>query len=300
MKLDRLIGILTILLQNKKITAPELARRFEVSRRTIQRDIDSLSMAGIPITATRGGDGGIAIMDGYKISHGVLTAEEMQTLIAALKGFASVSKRSDFERVMAKIAPDNAVVSLAEGIVIDLAGFSGDSLAEKIAIIRRAINENRAIAFDYYSAKGESRREVEPYCIEFRWSAWYVFGWCRTQMDFRRFKLNRLWELALTDARFTRRAVPEERARAEDAFSEQHTMCVRFDKSARFRLIEGYGLRCYEETEDGLLLSLNYSNKDYIYGWILGFGDAAEVLSPPETRAAFAEIAKNMAKRYRT
>jgi len=301
MKLDRLIGILTILLQNKKTTAPELAQHFEVSRRTILRDIDTLDMAGIPIVTTRGGDGGIAIMDGYKINHGVLTTDELHSLIAALKGLDSVSKQSNLENVMGKLTQGSAIVSLPDSIFIDLSSYYKDSLSEKIALIKQAISESRVISFDYYYEKGNTRRDIEPYCIEFRWSTWYLFGWCRERKDFRRFKLNRLWELVLANEQFSRRAIADDIRNASEVWgdmSKQDNIQIRFDKSVRFRLIEDYGLNCYEENEDGLLMSLDYMNKDFIFGLVLGFGDKAEILSPLEIRAEFAEVAKNILNKY--
>jgi len=298
MKLDRLMGILTILLQNEKTTAPELARRFEVSRRTILRDIEALSIAGIPVVSTRGGDGGISIMEGYKINKSVLTSDELQALVAGLKGMDSVSQQSHFEGLMAKLAPSNAMISLTDSIIIDLSSHYKDSLSEKIELLKRAITKRRAVRFDYYYPKGESVREIEPYFVEFRWSAWYVFGWCRLREDFRRFKLNRLWNLTLTDITFEPRPVSPEQANASDAFPEQHHIKILFNKSARYRLIESYGLHCYEEADAGLLLSLDYTNKDYIFSWILGFGDKAEVLAPEDARKEFAVIAKKFSKIY--
>jgi len=298
MKLDRLIGILTILLQNEKITAPELARRFEVSRRTILRDIEALSMAGIPVVTARGGDGGISIMEGYKINKSVLAAEELQALVAGLKGMDSVSRQSHFEGLMAKLAPSNAMISLADSVVIDLSSHYKDSLSEKIELLKRAISERRSVRFDYYYPKGETVRKIEPYFVEFRWSAWYVFGWCRLREDFRRFKLNRLWNLTLTDITFELRPVSSEQANASDAFPEQYNIKILFDKSVRYRLIEDYGLHCYEEIEEGLLLSLDYTNKDYIFSWILGFGDKAEVLAPEDAREDFAAMARNISGMY--
>ncbi len=298
MKLDRLIGILTVLLQNDKTTAPELAKRFEVSRRTILRDVDTLCLAGIPIVSVRGGDGGISIMEGYKINKNVLTADELQTLVTGLKSIDSVSKQSNFESLMTKIAPSNAMVSLADSVVIDLSSHYKDSLSEKIEIFKQAIAEHKTVRFDYYYTKGEVPREIEPYFVEFRWNSWYVFGWCKLREDFRRFKLNRLWNYTLTDNSFTSRPVPDEKANAQDAFPELYQIKIIFDKSVRFRLIEAYGLTCYEETADGLLLTLDYTNKDYMFSWILGFGDKAKVLEPDEARAEFAEIAKNIFNVY--
>lgn len=298
MKLDRLIGILTVLLQHDKITAPELAQRFDVSRRTILRDIDTLCLAGIPVVTLRGGDGGISIMDGYKINKNVLTKEELQALAAGIKSIDSVSKQSNFERLMTKLAPSKAMVSLYDSIVIDLSSHYKASLSEKIALLKRAIAERKAVRFDYYYAKGEVPREIEPYIVEFRWNAWYVFGWCNLRQDFRRFKLNRLWNLSQTDHSFDLRPVPPEKASAEDAFSELYHVEILFDKSVHFRLIEEYGLCCYEEIEDGLLFSLDYTNKDYVFSWILGFGDKAKVLEPEETKTEFATAVKNIAKLY--
>ena len=301
MKIDRLLGILTILLQKEKATAPELAERFEVSRRTILRDIDTLCQAGIPVTTTRGGDGGISIMEGYKIQKSVLTTAELQHLIAGLKGLDSVSETSYMEQLLLKLAPENqAVVSLPGSMVIDLSSHYKDSLSDKIGRIRQAIGEKRRIAFDYYDSKGVSRRKIEPAIIEFRWNAWYVFGWCCLRRDFRMFKLNRLWELQITDEPFTERPVPVEEARKTDPFPDEEYLRVWFSRKARYRLIETYGLRDYEETEDGLLFTLPYTNKDYIFSWLLGFGPDAEVLSPPVLRDEFACLARRLADRYST
>lgn len=299
MKLDRLIGILTILLQKDKTTAQELAKRFNVSRRTILRDVDLLALAGIPIVAARGSDGGISIMDGYKINKNVLTAKEMQTLVAGLKSIDSVSGQSDFESLMIKLAPSgDAVVSLTDHIVIDLSNEDKENLTEKIELLKRAIDEHRRVRFDYYYQKGEMNREIEPYFIQFTWNAWYVFGWCCLREEFRRFKLNRLWNLSIADETFAHRPIPPEQERSKFLFPDNHTIKVLFDKSVRFRLIEGFGLHCYEETENGLILNIDYTNKESTFSWILGFGDMAEVLEPEEARTEFKQIAQNFFERY--
>ncbi|MDO8686310.1 MAG: YafY family protein [Clostridiales bacterium] len=299
MKIDRLIGIITILLQNGKTTAPYLAKRFEVSRRTILRDIDTLCQAGIPIVTARGGDGGISIMDGYKLDKCVLTTDEMQSIITGLKSIDSISKTSNLERLLLKLSPSNAVVSLTDSIVIDLSSHYKDSLSEKISLIKQAIADGKLITFDYYYSKGETKRKIEPYFIAFKWAAWYVFGWCTEREDFRLFKLNRLWDLKITDESYAPRDIPSEKANLDKAHTDQNKIEILFDKSVRFRLIEDYGLHCYTETENGLLLSLEYTNKEYILSWILAFGDKAEVLSPQDVRNEYAEMIKNVAKKYK-
>lgn len=296
--MDRLIGILTILLQKEKTTAPELASRFEVSRRTILRDLDTLSMAGIPITATRGGNGGIAIMEGYKISKSVLTSGELENLVAALKGLDTVSKQSNFEKLVSKLAPESAIISFADSMIIDLSSHYKDSLSEKIEILKQAIAAHKTVRFHYFYAKGEITRELEPYIIQFLWDGWYVFGWCVLRKDFRQFKLNRLWNLIQTDTVFELRAIPTERRNGGYPSPEPCQIRLLFTKDVRYRLIEEYGLHCYEETENGLLVSLTYTNKDYILSWILSFGDHAVILEPAEIREEFRQLTKKMAEQY--
>ena len=124
MKLDRLLGILTVLLQNDRVTVPYLAEKFEVSRRTINRDIDSLCQAGIPIVTHQGTGGGISIAEGFKLDKSVLTAYELSGIIAALKGIGSVSEQTGIERTLNKLgANTDAVVSLHEPVIIDLASY---------------------------------------------------------------------------------------------------------------------------------------------------------------------------------
>ncbi len=300
MKIDRLMGILTLLLQNDTITAPMLARRFEVSRRTIMRDIETLCQAGIPIVTRQGGGGGISIMEGYKIQKNVLTKEERTWLAAGLQGLDSVSKTPLSRELLLKLAPEHdAAVSPAGCIYIDLASHYKGSLEEKIALLEKAVTKRRTVTFDYYYSKGSVQREVEPHQIEFRWQSWYLLGWCTDRQDFRRFKLGRLWNAAMTETTFVPREIPAEKAHAIDAFSDQHTMQILFDKSVRFRLIEEYGPNCFEERDDGLLFTLEYTNKAYIFSWILGYGDLAEVLHPLEIRKKLYQILEKAAEKYR-
>lgn len=300
MKIDRLMGILTLLLQNDTMTAPALASRFEVSRRTIMRDIETLCQAGIPIVTRQGGGGGISIMEGYKVQKNVLTKEERTWLAAGLQGLDSVSKTPLSKELLLKLAPEqDAAVSPAGCIYIDLASHYKDSLEEKIALLEQAVTKRRTVTFDYYYSKGTVQREVEPLQIEFRWQSWYLLGWCTDRQDFRRFKLGRLWNAAMTETSFVPRDLPADKVHATDAFSDQHTIQILFDKSVRFRLIEEYGPNCYEEQDEGLLSTLEYTNKAYIISWILGYGDLAEVLHPPEIRKELCHILKKATEKYR-
>ena len=134
MKIDRLLGILTTLLQNDRITAPELAEKFEVNRRTIGRDIDTLCQAGIPIITQQGAGGGISVAEGFKLDKNILTTNELSGIIAALKGIGSVSEQSQIERTLDKFhAGGSAVVSLSEPLIIDLASYYKEQLAATLS-----------------------------------------------------------------------------------------------------------------------------------------------------------------------
>ena len=139
MKIDRLIGILSILLQEEKITAPELAKKFEVSRRTINRDIEDLCKAGIPILTSQGAGGGISIMDGYKMDRTILTSRDMRMIMAGLRSLDSVSGSQYYGQLMEKLkAGSSDFVSGNESILIDLSSWNKDSLSPKMELIQDA------------------------------------------------------------------------------------------------------------------------------------------------------------------
>ena len=189
MKIDRLIGILAVLLRREQITAPELAARFEVSRRTINRDIESLCKAGIPIVTSQGSGGGISIMEDYKIDRTLLTTKDMQMILAGLRSLDSVSGSSYYEQLMEKLKPGASSFTCgSDFMLIDLSSWYKDSLAPKIQLIQEAIPEKRLLTFRYYSPKGEAERTAEPYYLVFHWSNWYLWAWCEKRQDFRLFR----------------------------------------------------------------------------------------------------------------
>ncbi len=301
MKLDRLLGILTILLQKDRTTAPELAEKFEVSRRTIGRDIDAMCRAGIPVVALQGSGGGISIAEGFKLDKSVLTADELASMVAALKGLGSVSEKSNIERVLDKLkANTGAVVSLREPVIIDLASHYRGQLTDKIERIKGAVLYGQMIEFDYFYEKGESHRRIEPYFVIFQWSAWYVFGFCLARSDFRLFKLQRLWNLRVCEERFVPREIPQEK-RDFQAWVEgekEDKLVALFDPSEKYRLMETYGPRCYKETDGGLHFEIGFTKHDYILSWLLGFGGKVKVLEPEYMAKALKTAAENILSRY--
>ena len=300
MKLDRLLGILTTLLQKDRVSAPELAAMFEVSRRTIGRDIDALCLAGIPIVTHQGIGGGISIMEGFKLDKSVLTADELSSMIAALKGIGSVSPQSNIQRTLDKLhASSDAVVSLREPIIIDLSSHNKGQLAEKIELIKSAVLEARIIEFDYFYNKGDTHRRIEPYFVIFQWATWYVFGFCLERQDWRLFKLLRLWNMTMCADSYTPREIPPDKRDFNTHYTGNKKLVALFDPSVKYQLIETYGLDCFKEAGEGLLFELGFSNSEFLVSWLLGFGDKVKVLEPTGIADEIRTIAENTLAKYK-
>lgn len=300
MKIDRLLGILTILLKKEKVTAPYLAEKFEVSRRTINRDIEDICKAGIPIVTTQGSKGGISIAPGYTLDKSLLKKEEWQAILIGLKGLNSVVT-SEYAVLVDKFSNASDMgINGNEDIRIDLASHYKNSLGTKIALLRQAIREKRLVNFLYYGKNTEGVRQAEPYYITYQYSGWYFTGYCMLRKEFRTFKLNRLEELIISDIYFIPRELPEKRYGVEQYFTKNHIVKLRFDKSVKYRLIDEYGAGgLTEEPEGSLIFQTDFTDKDYMTGWILSFGSKAEVLEPEELRLQIKNLAQEIEKKYK-
>lgn len=301
MKIERLIGIITILLQQDKVTAPELAARFEVSRRTINRDIEAICKAGIPLVTIQGFDGGISISDSYKIDKTLFTQDELQTILTGLKGIDSVSPGTYLSGIMEKLSSRERQIVVDDTMVIDLASHYHDALTHKIGLIKNAVRCRRMISFQYYSENGESQRRIEAYRLIFKWSSWYVFGFCHSRNDYRLFKLNRLWDLSVLEEHFVPREIPEKRLDFNAYFSS-HTIRLKaiFTETERHRLIDEYGRDSYVPCESGgLLFEWDFAGYQNMRQWILSFGDQVRVLEPEELRTDIRRQYENILQRYR-
>jgi len=301
MKADRLIGILSILLQEEKVTAPVLAEKFEVSRRTINRDIENLCKAGIPIRTAQGNGGGISIMDGYRIDRTILTSRDMQMILAGLRSLDSISGSRYYSQLMEKLQSGSSTfISGRDSMLIDLSSWYKSSLAPKIEIIQSAIERRKQLEFRYYAPSGESTRAIEPYYLVFKWSSWYVWGWCTAREDFRLFKLNRMDDVTETNRRFDCRSVPLPDLSNEKIFPGGISVKALFAPDMKWRLVEEFGPRCFSEADDGrLFFTADYTDMDNLVSWLLTFGAKAEVLEPMEVRDRIRHIAKDLAKTYR-
>ncbi len=300
MKIDRLIGILSVLLQEEKTTAPRLAKKFEVSRRTINRDIEALCRAGIPVRTIQGAGGGICIMDGYRVDRTILTSKDMQGILAGLRSLDSVSGSRYYSRLMEKLQTGaSEFVSGRDSMLIDLSSWYKGSLAPKIEMIQDAIENRRLLSFRYYAPSGESTRTVEPYYVVFKWTSWYVWGWCTMRRDFRLFKLNRMDQVSVSGQTFVCRKVPMPELSNEKIFPGGIRVKALFDPEVKWRLVEEFGPHCFTETENGrLLFQADYTDMENLMTWLLTFGEKAEVLEPVEVRERICHIAEAVGRIY--
>ncbi len=300
MKIDRLIGILSILLQKEMTTAPELAEHFEVSRRTINRDIETLCQAGIPIQTAQGVGGGISIMDGYRMDRTLLTSRDMQMILAGLRSLDSVSGSGYYGQLMEKIqAGSSEFISGRDSILIDLSSWYRDTLAPKIALIQDAIELGKRMEFSYYSPKGDTKREIEPYYLIFKWASWYVYGYCLLRKDFRLFKLNRMDGIVLGNDFEKRSEIPAPSISNEEIFPAKGRVKAIFDPSMKWQLVEEYGVNSFKEQPDGtLLFEHEYPDDEGLIAWILSCRDKVTVLEPESVKEKLYEITSDIARKY--
>lgn len=221
-------------------------------------------------------------MDGFSLDTTVFTERELAAIFTGLKSLDSVSRSASAEKLAQKIGGDSAI-RLADSMVVDLSSFYKDDLAAKIDQIKRAIAESRCVTFHYCYSKGEADKQIEPYLLVFKWSDWYVFGFCKERQDFRMYKLRRLWNLQIADASFTVREIPEEKKQFGSHIADDYVVTAVYDASVKYRLVEEYGHNSFTEMEDGKLYTeWGFTTQKGAVEWFLSFGNKAKVLGPPE------------------
>lgn len=300
MKIERLIGILSILLQKDTVSAPYLAEHFEVSRRTINRDIEDLCKAGIPIYTKQGQGGGISIVEGYKMERTLLTNGEMQDILAGLRSLDSIHGTNRYGQLMEKLSVGSSdFMTGNQSVLIDLSSWYKNSLAPKIEMIRNAIDAGMELEFLYYGPRGEGERKIEPYYLIFRWSSWYVWGWCKERKDYRLFKLNRIEDVHMNGTCFTKRKAPLPDLSNERIFPGGIKVKAIFEPECKWRLVEEFGIGSFTEQEDGkLLFRADYTDKENLITWLMSFRDKVELVEPEEIRNEIKNSIENMRKKY--
>lgn len=298
MKNNRLFKILYYVLEKGKVTANELAEKYEVSIRTIYRDIDVLSSAGIPIYATQGKGGGIEIADDFVLKKSFLSENEQEQILIALKGLELTNKEYENElltKLTALFKTKNT-----NWIEVDFTNWQrSKSYDELFKDIKSAIINKNIVRFIYFSSnKKETSRKVKPIRLLFKGWDWYVYAFCLSRNDFRYFKLSRIKEFEILPNTFED-DFDSIVLKKEMEYEETVFVKVKFDRKMAFRVYDEVS-SAIEEDEDGNLYATVELPNDYnLYNYIFSYGDAAEVLEPKEIRDKIKNIINIMAKKYR-
>ena len=199
----RLLGIVYILMKKGTVTAGELAARFEVSIRTIYRDVESLNLAGIPVYARKGKNGGICLMETFVLDRMLVSEEEQKQILAALVSLRETGAGKDSETL--KRLGEFFRLEPVNWVAIDFSDWSGRR-NDLFIQIREAILGRHVMVFDYYGQHGEMRsRTVEPVQLLFKEYTWYVRAFCRTRQAMRLFKVLRMKRVQVLEETFESR-----------------------------------------------------------------------------------------------
>ena len=300
MKENRYFQMIYLLLDKGQMTAPELADYFEVSIRTIYRDIDILSSAGIPIYATQGKGGGIAIQDSYVLKKLLLSEQEQKQILMALQGIR-VLEDEQINMLLSKLS---GVFQRQQGnwLEIDFSTWTKSGAGKhNFQLLQSAVWKSRIVSFSYYSGKGEqTKRIIEPHKLVFKTSDWYLYGYCTLRKDFRFFKLTRIRDLKLQDAEFMRET-PEHIFERSDEF-EMKTVQVTllFDAGMSHEVYEKFDEEVSEQEDGSLLVTTILPDNELLYSYVLSCRERVEVLSPPYVRDNVRKRVRKMLEIYKT
>jgi predicted DNA-binding transcriptional regulator YafY len=304
MRIDRMLSIVILLLNKPRISARELSDRFEVSVRTIYRDIDAINLAGIPIVSYSGNTGGFGIMENYKLDRQLLSLDDMKSILTALKGINSTLEDRYLTSAIDKITtlvPDDKAEEMrlhGEDVIIDILPWAYTE-SQKIMIksANRAIKENLLIDIDYRNLKGERYlRTIEPMSLVFKGYSWYIFGYCTYKKDYRIFRISRIYSLEPSNVKFERRNYSYFDFFTEDSPEKNNVKIkLRFFPEIKEKVVENFDYGKIEYLEDGSMVIESFMPEDnWVYSFILSFGEFVEVLEPVHIRDIIREKAKKI------
>ena len=300
MKNDRLFQIVYLLLEKGTMTAPELSRALEVSVRTIYRDIDALSLAGVPVYATQGKNGGVSLLPNYSFDKALLSDEEQNQILYAIQSLRAVDQPVDalLNKLGGLFQKQNT-----SWIEVDFSRWgmaSTDSV--KFERLKTALTGRRALEIVYCSTSGETnRRVILPVKLIFKDKSWYLYAYCRMQEDFRLFKVSRIVEMTVLEERFD--TLPDEIPPLEQSIYSMpamQPMRLLFSPAVAFRVYDEFERASIEPQTDGsLLVQVMLPQDGWVVSYLLSFGTELTIIEPDEVRAELADYAKAIWEQHR-
>jgi len=300
MQINRLFEIVYILLDKKIVTAKELSEHFEVSVRTIYRDVDILSGAGIPIYTNKGKGGGISLIEDYVLNKSVLSEKEQKEILMSLQSLNAM-KFLEIEPVLKKLS---MVFNKKETnwIDVDFSQWgSNDTEREKFNIIKRAILNIKVLGFDYFSSYGEkTSRTVEPLKLIFKGQGWYLYGYCLLKNEFRIFKLRRISNLVLLDETFKREVPTNIWDNSSETYKNRMiTLVLKIDERMAYRVFDEFNQESVIKNRDGsYTTTITFPEGDWVFGYIMSYGEHAEVIEPKNIREEIKRKFEESVKKY--
>ena len=291
---NRLFRLLYYVLSKRKVTASQLADHFEVSIRTIYRDIDNLSSAGIPIYATQGKGGGIEISRDFILNQSLLSQEEKEQIMNALQGLGTTSDLSDKNLLIKLSALFN--MEMINWIEVDFQSTQEPAVFQNLKL---AILNKNLISFDYISHLQETARIVKPIRLWFKGFNWYLYAFCLSRNDYRLFKLSRIKKLKTLKERY------------EDSFegislkeikvpSNTISLQVKFDKRVAYRVYDEITTEITVDDNGDLLTTIELPNDERMVSYLFSFGSNVEVLQPKEIRLQIKQLIQTIGEKYKT
>lgn len=298
--MKRLFEITTILLNKGTVTAKELAERFNVSTRTIYRDIDVLSQAGVPVYMSKGNGGGIYLMENYAINRTLISPQESESLLLAIKTLQA-TQYPELDKIMEKLGAIFKNISSQDWVEVDFSPWgSAANEKNKFNDIRQALTQRKVIRFQYVNAAGQkSSRYAEPEKLIFKDNAWYLVAFCRKRQERRTFRISRLKRLEILPEMFEPKKPHGPVSETKDFSQQLIYLKLRFQSKALNRLYDYFDDTYITQSDDGsFILEVALPDSEWIYGYILSFGSLVEVLEPEHVRITIIEKMREALKIY--
>lgn len=301
MQVNRLFHIVYILLDKKTVTAKELAEKFEVSVRTIYRDVDSLCSAGIPIFTSQGRGGGISILDHYILNKSLLSDEEQNEILLGLQSLKA-AKYPDIKNLDDKLS--NIFKKTNQNwIEVDFSRWSSCiEEKEKFDILKSALLNKNTLEFLYFNSIGEQTfREIEPLKLIFKDKAWYIIGFCLLKNQIRIFKVSRIHNLTKTEKNFSR-DMPDNFEMLDNKYRKEldTDVILKISKELSYRVYDEFDPESISKDFDGnFIVKISYPEDEWLYGYILSFGTSAEVIEPQRIKEVLSDKISTMLEHYK-
>ncbi|GAA3410763.1 YafY family protein [Paenibacillus hodogayensis] len=300
-KVERLISIIMILLKKDVVSSKEFAQLFNVSKRTILRDMETLSLSNIPIYSVNGVHGGYGIMDEYKVDKRLLSSSDLENILTALGGLEQILISEEIEITIKKIEAMVSPLAPKGSIQLSFYDWEGRSeIRQTLKTCQEAILKRRLISFDYIDKNGTStKRTVEPYQLHFSETSWYLKGFCLQRMGNRTFKLSRIDHLNMNEQTFSPRDDLLEQGQEASYQPELVVVKALISPGIQDQFIERYGRKSIETySPDYLLATIYVPQNNTGFQFLASFGTNLKIVEPRAYMEDFRNFLNKMMENY--